>query len=188
MPLGERFGSGSGVWWAGFFLPLEIRDKGEGGWGLGCGQANELGSQCARVCQNYPLANYPLVCPQGIADKIIIKMISEIGCISNRYRHRHKPEMSNISKRAGKQQKQNAPKCVICWSSITCYSFVFCLGRVSRKKRQGIALGVLGAFHCFSNGFSGFRGVKKSLVCFQWFFLGCTRRGSYSAKGTVSAL
>ena len=32
------------------------------GWcGVGWGQGNKPGCQCARVCQTYPVANYPLV-------------------------------------------------------------------------------------------------------------------------------
>ena len=45
-------------------FPLENKGKGEGepgGWGVGWGPAKEPASQCARVCQNYPLAIYPLV-------------------------------------------------------------------------------------------------------------------------------
>ena len=56
--LGEGLGSGSGRRRGG--SPVDTEGKG-GGWGLGWGQAKEPTSQCARVCQNYPLANYPLV-------------------------------------------------------------------------------------------------------------------------------
>ena len=53
MSLGEGFGVGfrwvgGGWWW--FFL--ENEGKGEGG-----GQAKEPASQCAHVCQNYPLVS-----------------------------------------------------------------------------------------------------------------------------------
>ena len=44
-------------------FPVEKKGKGEGV-GLGSGQAKEPASQCARVCENYPLANYPLVSPR----------------------------------------------------------------------------------------------------------------------------
>ena len=37
--------------------PLEERGRGLGGWGVGWGPAKEPASHCARVCQNYPLAN-----------------------------------------------------------------------------------------------------------------------------------
>ena len=39
-------------------------DTGWGGWGVGWGLAKEPASQCARVCRNYPLANYPVVSPR----------------------------------------------------------------------------------------------------------------------------
>ena len=62
--LGEGLGSGTGVWWGGF--PVENEGSvvgggfgGEGGWE----QAKELASQCARICQNYPLAIYLLFLP-----------------------------------------------------------------------------------------------------------------------------
>ena len=35
----------------------EVKGKGEGGWGVGWGQAREFASQCARISQIYPLAN-----------------------------------------------------------------------------------------------------------------------------------
>ena len=51
-------------------FPVEIEGKGEWGWegsGAGWGHAKELASQCVQVCQNYPLANYPLASPRVIA-------------------------------------------------------------------------------------------------------------------------
>ena len=36
--------------------------RGRAGGGVGWGLVKEPASQCARVCQDYPLANYPLVC------------------------------------------------------------------------------------------------------------------------------
>ena len=65
LSLGEGFGvgfKGGGGGWVGF--PVENEGKGEGGGeggGVGWGQAKEPASQCARICQNYPLAKYPLV-------------------------------------------------------------------------------------------------------------------------------
>ena len=53
---------GGGVWGR-VQVPVEKRGKGKGGgrWGVGWGKAKGPASQCARVCQNYGLANYPLV-------------------------------------------------------------------------------------------------------------------------------
>ena len=66
MSLGEGFGVGfSGLVGGGF--PLENEGQGEGGGeveGAGWGQAKKPASQCARVCQNYPLAIYLLVSPR----------------------------------------------------------------------------------------------------------------------------
>ena len=45
----------------------ERRDKVEGA-GAGWGQAQEPASQCARVCQNYPLAIYPVVSSRRKSD------------------------------------------------------------------------------------------------------------------------
>ena len=59
---GGGVGVGSGGWRCGF--PVEYEGKGEGGGEgqrMGWGQAKELASQCAGVCQDYPLPNYPLV-------------------------------------------------------------------------------------------------------------------------------
>ena len=44
-------GAGSGGWWG-----KEVEGGGLVGWGWG--QAKEPASQCARVCQKYPLANF----------------------------------------------------------------------------------------------------------------------------------
>ena len=78
--LGEGFGVGfRGVVGGGF--PVENKGKGEwgGGWGgVGWGPAKEPASQCARVCQNYPLAIYPLVSPR-IGKVIISNMTVEEG-------------------------------------------------------------------------------------------------------------
>ena len=66
LSLGEGFEVGFGGVVGGGF-PLEIEGKWGGhqeGGGVGWGQAKELASQCARVCQNYPLAIYPLVSPR----------------------------------------------------------------------------------------------------------------------------
>ena len=55
---GEGFGVGfRGVVGGGF--PVENEGKGERGGRVGLGQSKEPASQHARVCQNYPLANYP---------------------------------------------------------------------------------------------------------------------------------
>ena len=55
-------GFGVGLRWVvGGGFPVESKGK---GWGGGWGQAMEPASPCARVCQNYPLANYPLVSPR----------------------------------------------------------------------------------------------------------------------------
>ena len=43
------------------------KGRGWGVWGVECGQATEPANQCASVCQNYPLANYPLVSPWKFA-------------------------------------------------------------------------------------------------------------------------
>ena len=69
VPIGVRV---KGVWGrvqvgGGGWFSLENEGKGKGvgrvgGWGGGL--AKEPTSQCARVCQNYRLANYPLVSPQ----------------------------------------------------------------------------------------------------------------------------
>ena len=50
----------------GFLWKIREKGRGEGGgwWVVGWGQPKELASQCTRVCQNYPLANYPLVYPR----------------------------------------------------------------------------------------------------------------------------
>ena len=55
------------------------RGRGWGGWAVGWGPAKELASQCARVCQNYPLAIYPLVSPDPrVRDaEMTIKIIFE---------------------------------------------------------------------------------------------------------------
>ena len=45
-------------------LPVENEGKGEGG-GEGGDRQKEAASQCARVCQNYPLANQPWVSPRS---------------------------------------------------------------------------------------------------------------------------
>ena len=47
-------------------LPVETEGKGKGVGRVGGGweQAKEPASQCARVCRNYALANYPLVSPR----------------------------------------------------------------------------------------------------------------------------
>ena len=65
-PWRRALGSGSGVVGVGF--PVERGGQGEGVGregvgrvGGGWGQAKEPASQCARVCQNYLLAIYPLV-------------------------------------------------------------------------------------------------------------------------------
>ena len=65
VPIGGGFGSGSGGWW-GVVFAVEYEGKGEGVGrvGVGWGQAKEPASQCARLCQNYPLAIYPLVSPR----------------------------------------------------------------------------------------------------------------------------
>ena len=56
----------------GGWFPVENEGKGEGGGegGVGWGQAEEPASQCARVCQTYPLAIYPLVSPRCLAGPI----------------------------------------------------------------------------------------------------------------------
>ena len=57
---GVGFGGGGGAWFS-----SGNRGRGEGGGeggGVGWGQAKEPASQCARVCQNYPVAIYPLYC------------------------------------------------------------------------------------------------------------------------------
>ena len=69
--LGEGFGVGF-RWVVGGGLPVEEEGKGEGGGEAVWGPAKELASQCARVCQNYPLANYPLVPP---------RFLQESGCV-----------------------------------------------------------------------------------------------------------
>ena len=55
----------------GFLWKMREKGKGvekvEGGVGWG-GLAKEPASQCAHVCQNYPLANRPLVSPQTYFD------------------------------------------------------------------------------------------------------------------------
>ena len=60
MSLREGFGvavrGGCGGWFS--------CGKCEGKRGVGWGQAKERASPCAGICQNYPLANYPLVSPQ----------------------------------------------------------------------------------------------------------------------------
>ena len=56
---------GGGVWGriqvggAGWAFLWKVRGKGKGVGRVGCGQAREPASQCARVCPNYPLANSP---------------------------------------------------------------------------------------------------------------------------------
>ena len=48
---------------------LQKKKEGEGGWGgwgVRWGPAKEPASQCARICQNYPLASYPFSFPQVI--------------------------------------------------------------------------------------------------------------------------
>ena len=40
-------------------------ERGGGGLGVGWELGKEPASQCARVCQNYPLANYPLAFSQS---------------------------------------------------------------------------------------------------------------------------
>ena len=66
-----RFRSGSR--WGGF--PVEnVKGKGSGeGRGVVWELAKEPASQCACVCQNYPLTNYPLVnfSPKNIALKTL---------------------------------------------------------------------------------------------------------------------
>ena len=64
-------GGGFGVgfrWVVGvvFLWKKEGNREGSGEWrGVGWGQAKEPASRRARVCQNYPLAIYPLVSPQS---------------------------------------------------------------------------------------------------------------------------
>ena len=60
MSLGEGFGVGF-RWVAGGGSPVDMREEREG---VGWGQAKEPPSQCAHVCQNYLVANYPLVSPR----------------------------------------------------------------------------------------------------------------------------
>ena len=43
---------------------------------MGWGPAHEPASQCARVCQNYPLANYPLVSPWQIRFRRVRRTVS----------------------------------------------------------------------------------------------------------------
>ena len=57
-------------------FPVENEEKGKGVGrvaGVGWGQVKEPASQCARVCQNYPLAIYPLVSPRFFSDLIFLK-------------------------------------------------------------------------------------------------------------------
>ena len=61
---GGGLGSGSGGWW-GLAFVRKMRER-VYGWGGGR-QAKEPASQCARVCQNYPPANYSLVSPRTSA-------------------------------------------------------------------------------------------------------------------------
>ena len=75
MSLGEGFGVGfRGV--VGGGSPVENEGKREGGgegWG---GPAKEPASQCARVCQNYPLANYRfLVREKGFFGKGVFRNV-----------------------------------------------------------------------------------------------------------------
>ena len=65
--LEERFRVGF-KWVVGGGIPVENEGKGEGrgeGGGWGVGLAKEPASQCACVCQNYSLANYPLLSPRS---------------------------------------------------------------------------------------------------------------------------
>ena len=55
------------------------RGRGGEGRAVGWGPAKEAASQCARVCQNYPLANYPLVSPQTLSIGAILGVPQE-GC------------------------------------------------------------------------------------------------------------
>ena len=57
-----RRGLGSGL--GGWFACGKMREKGKGWGGVGWGPAKEPASQCARVCGNYPVVNYPLVSPR----------------------------------------------------------------------------------------------------------------------------
>ena len=45
--------------------------------GVGWGQAKELASRCARVCQSYPLANYPLVPSRPNRPSLTIKTLQD---------------------------------------------------------------------------------------------------------------
>ena len=58
----------------GFPVVFWARGKGVGRWGRevgGQGQTKEPASQCARVCQNYPLAIYLLVSPRSPAPSFL---------------------------------------------------------------------------------------------------------------------
>ena len=68
---GRGLGSGSGGWWEVVFL-WKMAEK--WGWGVGWGQTKEPASQCARFCQNYPLAIYPLVSPRINSQKIYLHL------------------------------------------------------------------------------------------------------------------
>ena len=57
MFLGEGFGVGF-RWVVGCGLTVENEGKGDRGGEGGGGEPKELASQCAGVCQNYPLAKY----------------------------------------------------------------------------------------------------------------------------------
>ena len=62
VPGGRVWGLGSGgVVGCGFPVENEGKGEGSGEGGVGWGQAKEPASQCTRVCQNYPLANYPII-------------------------------------------------------------------------------------------------------------------------------
>ena len=62
VPGGEVWGQVQGGVGGVFLFLWKMREKGKGReWGVGWGLAKEPGSQCTRACQNYPLANYPLV-------------------------------------------------------------------------------------------------------------------------------
>ena len=62
-------GFGVGFRWVvgvGFLWKIkERRGRVWEGWGVGWGPAKDSASQCARVSQNYPIANYPLVSPRS---------------------------------------------------------------------------------------------------------------------------
>ena len=62
MCLGEGFGVGfRQVGGGGFPVGNEEKGRGWARWGVGWGLANEPASQCALVCQNYPLVSCQII-------------------------------------------------------------------------------------------------------------------------------